>query len=186
MDHFIPRILILSVLSIIAMLHAWKLLSNVPYDIPVQIEKDHIPEDDLIKRVAVIDNVFYDGEPILPLRLSVLYDKVDRFYIVESNYTMDGRRKTSLHKDLNEHLLKPFQDKITWVLVGEEISMDQSARTYEEKRRDLRMASMSNIEDDVDEEIISTPFVIINSEVDEIINPNDIDESQLVENTMIW
>ena len=50
----------------------------------------------------------------------------------------------------------------------------------------LCIASMSNIEDDVDEEMISTPFVIINSEVDEIINPNDIDESQLVENTMIW
>ena len=143
------------------------------------LKKDEIDrQDNEVKRVTVIDNTLYDGEHVLLFRLVTLYDKVDRFYIVESNFTMYGQRKESLHKDRNEHLFEPFKDKIRWVVAGEEARMDED-RSYEDKRRDLRTVISSVVEDDLENGIISDPFVIINSEVDEIINPNDIDEFQL-------
>ena len=41
-------------------------------------------KDEVEERVTVIDNTFYDVEPILLFRFPTLYDKIDRFYIVES------------------------------------------------------------------------------------------------------
>jgi beta-1,4-mannosyl-glycoprotein beta-1,4-N-acetylglucosaminyltransferase len=146
--------------------------------------------DDQVKRVTVIDNTFYDGEPVLLFRLAALYDKVDRFYIVESNFTMDGQRKESLHKDRNEDLFEPFKDKIRWIVAaaggdGDEEQQqagegdkNENHRFYDDKRRDIRTLTGTVVLDDLDKGIISEPFVVINSDVDEIINPNDIDEFQ--------
>ena len=130
------------------------------------------------ERVTVIDNTFYDGEPVLLFRLATLFDKVDRFYIVESNFTMDGRRKTSLYKDLNAELFEPYKDKIQWIVPSEEEDLGNETVALDDRKRALRIAFAPKANADLEEGIISEPFVIINSEVDEIINPNDIVEFQ--------
>jgi len=126
------------------------------------------------KRVTIVDNTFYDGEPVLLFRLATLYEKVDRFYIVESKYTMDGKLKTSLHKDMNAELFEPYKDKIQWI----EHDQDLGTVTLDERKRQLRETYVSKAKADLEEGIISEPFVVINAEVDEIINPNDIDDFQ--------
>ena len=130
------------------------------------------------ERVSVVDNIFYDGEHVLLLRLAALYDKVDRFYIVELNVTMDGEKKDTLHKDNNAHVFEPFMDKIFWIVAGKEQVQTDKDIYYDDKRRDLRMVIKPFLEDDMEVGIISEPFIIINCDVDEIMNPNDIDEFQ--------
>jgi beta-1,4-mannosyl-glycoprotein beta-1,4-N-acetylglucosaminyltransferase len=137
-----------------------------------------VSEKDVEDRVTVIDSTFYDGEPVLLFRLAMLYDKVDRFYIVESNYTMDGRLKTTLHKDDNAELFEPYKDKIQWVVPSEEEDVGTKAVALDDRKRAFRIAFKNKATADLEEGIISEPFVFINSEVDEIINPNDIDEFQ--------
>ena len=126
----------------------------------------------------IIDSTFYDGEPVLLFRLAMLYDKVDRFYIVESNYTMDGRLKTTLHKDDNAELFEPYKDKIHWVVPSEEEDVGTKVVALDDRKRAFRIAFKNQATADLEEGIISEPLVFINSEVDEIINPNDIDEFQ--------
>ena len=127
------------------------------------------------KRVTVIDNTIYDGEPVLLFRLATLYDAVDRFYIVESNYSVDGTFKRTLHKDVNAKLFEPYKDKIQWIIqsvdFGTNIELD-------ERKRKLREEFVPKVQADLEQGVISEPFVVINADVDEIINPNDIHDFQ--------
>jgi len=144
--------------------------------------KDADRDDEMLEpssdspRVTILDITMYNGEPVLFFRLAMLYDKVDHFYIIESNYTFDGKEKDILHKDLNAALFEPYKDKIHWFVPPE--GQDLVKLSQEDRKRNLRDASLKRIEEDLENGIISKPFVSIISDVDEIITPSDLDAFQ--------
>ena len=166
---------LLTFVAILAMVHVSTIIRMQKSSDYVQLTSmETFFMNEVEERVTVIDTTFYDGEPILLFRIAALFDKVDRFYIVESKYTMDGQLKTSLHKDVNGKLFEPYMDKIQWIVQGD----DLGAVPLDDMKRTLRRAFVPKVRADLEEGIIAEPFVFISSEVDEIINPNDIDEFQ--------
>eukprot|EP00578_Thalassiosira_sp_NH16_P001470 CAMPEP_0181139332 /NCGR_PEP_ID=MMETSP1071-20121207/34726_1 /TAXON_ID=35127 /ORGANISM="Thalassiosira sp., Strain NH16" /LENGTH=665 /DNA_ID=CAMNT_0023226233 /DNA_START=100 /DNA_END=2097 /DNA_ORIENTATION=- len=134
--------------------------------------------EESLPRVTVIDSTMYNGEPVIFFRLAMLYDKVDMFYIIESNYTFDGKEKKVLYKDLNRARFRPYEEKIKWYIPPEGEGRGLAKLSQEDKKRELRKASMKYIGEDSGRGGISKPFVSIFSDVDEIITPNDIDDFQ--------
>jgi beta-1,4-mannosyl-glycoprotein beta-1,4-N-acetylglucosaminyltransferase len=60
--------------------------------------------------------IFYNELDLLLYRLTILYDIVDNFILVESNYTYAGNKKI-LYYEQNKHLFAKFQDKIIHIVV---------------------------------------------------------------------
>lgn len=58
--------------------------------------------------------LYYDEDMLLELRLSTLYEHVDRFVIVESLHTFTGKRRDSLNFDIEK--FAAFRDKIIYVV----------------------------------------------------------------------
>lgn len=121
-------------------------------------------------RVMVVDSTMYNNETILPIRLAMLYDAVDRFYIIEGTHSFTGIRKSKLFKDINSHLFEPYQDKISWVI----FNMTDFKGTNWQKEHACREASLQAIRNDYQRGLISHPFVVINADADEIPDPTDI------------
>jgi beta-1,4-mannosyl-glycoprotein beta-1,4-N-acetylglucosaminyltransferase len=67
--------------------------------------------------VKIIDTILYNGEPILELRLKLLYDLVDEFVIVEARTTHSGVRKDELYIDKHAARLLEFDAKLTRVII---------------------------------------------------------------------
>ena len=106
----------------------------------------------------------------------MLYDQVDHFYIVESIYTLDGEKKDSLYKDLNSDSFDSYKDKIQWIVSNDDLS---TIANVEDRKKVLRSASSSFIRKDLEIGPYANPFIVINSDVDEIFTPNDLDEFQV-------
>jgi beta-1,4-mannosyl-glycoprotein beta-1,4-N-acetylglucosaminyltransferase len=62
--------------------------------------------------MLVIDNVLYNGDPIIEFRLKYLNEYGDVFLIVESIYTHSGNRKNDLTYNINKYIFKEYEDKI--------------------------------------------------------------------------
>ena len=59
---------------------------------------------------------FYNELDLLFYKLTLLYDVVDKFIIVEANYTHTGNKKILFYAE-NKHLFKRFTDKIIHIVV---------------------------------------------------------------------
>lgn len=121
-------------------------------------------------RVMVIDSIIYKNDPLLLFRLAVLQHKVDRFYIFKANCTISDQsdwQQNTDHDEINPKHFESFDKKIRW-LYG-----PCDAR----EREKVRATSVHDAaQDDLNNNIISHPFVIVNSDINEIIDPNDLEE----------
>ena len=68
-------------------------------------------------KARVIDTFSFNGDPIIELRLAYLYDVVDEFIIVEARETHSGLPKEKMYLDLFHDILKPFEKKITKLVI---------------------------------------------------------------------
>jgi beta-1,4-mannosyl-glycoprotein beta-1,4-N-acetylglucosaminyltransferase len=109
--------------------------------------------------MRVIDCFLYNGEiEILKLRLTILYEYVDFFHIVESKYSFTGNKKHVLLKDYIDAEFTEFKDKIHYTLI-EDLVSDNPWDNEHFLRRQLVECITLNDDD-----------IIIFSDVDEIIN----------------
>lgn len=114
--------------------------------------------------MKIVDStMFYNEFDILELRLRIMYDQVDRFVIVESDYTHSGKYKGF---KLEEHKERYSQwwDKICYIK-GNMPQRLTNAWDREHWQRDL----MSQGWDDVDGD-----DVILVSDLDEIVRPETL------------
>jgi beta-1,4-mannosyl-glycoprotein beta-1,4-N-acetylglucosaminyltransferase len=117
--------------------------------------------------------IFYNELELLFYRLSILYDKVDYFVLVESTRTYTGVDKP-LYFEQNKALFDNFKDKIIHVIIddlkAEPLSKDEVwLNEYKQRNSiDIGIKRLNLKNDDL----------IIVSDVDEIINPEVIDRLQ--------
>lgn len=122
----------------------------------------------------IIDGfIFYNELELLFYRLSILYNKIDYFVLVESPRTFRGAEKP-LYYNENKELFKNFQDKIIHIITDdlkpEPLSKDEVwLNEYCQRNAiDIGVKSLNLKNEDL----------IIISDVDEIINPEMIESLQ--------
>jgi len=123
--------------------------------------------------LPIVDAIMYHGEPILLVRLELLYDVVDRFYITESTVTHSGNPKPLYSKQQLDDFA-PYQDKITW-LIYEPSKNIRDAWAREKEQRDFALTQMRS---DVEDKRLKTPFVVVNTDGDELVNPKILTDMQ--------
>lgn len=68
------------------------------------------------QNVKIIDTITYNGEPIVELRLSLLYDVVDAFFITEASETFSSKPKPGgLYRNIHTSMFDKYIDKIYFV-----------------------------------------------------------------------
>ena len=74
-----------------------------------------------MSKINVIDIISFNGEPIVELRIKYLYDYVDLFYIIESQYTHSGKKKDFLYckSDNFNIIFEPYLPKIELIIINE-------------------------------------------------------------------
>ena len=130
--------------------------------------------------------IFYNELKMLTYRLSILYDIVDFFILVESNQTFMGHPKPLFYNE-NKHLFKKFEDKIIHIIV--DLPYVYPNINYKNKKPFQILNYHENGEQWTNEafqrESIKKGFeniyledsdYIIVSDVDEILNPNTLNE----------
>lgn len=114
--------------------------------------------------MKIVDSFMFHNEfDILEMRLSILYDHVDRFVIVEGNHTHSGMYKGfQLEEQMDRY--KPWADKITYVKADGGTS--SHAWDNEHWQRDQMSQGWTDLgENDV----------ILVTDCDEIVRPEAID-----------
>lgn len=110
----------------------------------------------------IIDTLmFFNEVDVLKLRLSVLYDKVDKFLIVEANNTHLGENKDYIFEK-NQELFSKYADKIIY----KKISLKEAPGWPRENENRYVIASFLNELD------LSDDDIILCSDCDEIPNLN--------------
>ena len=104
--------------------------------------------------VSLFDCFVYNGEPIVEFRLKSVIPYVTHIYISESRFTDAGARKNVLYTERDAAMFKPYEDKITFLIV-EEFKPKDKQRDY--VRQYLLKNSLSGL------------FMVC--DVDEIVNP---------------
>ncbi len=126
--------------------------------------------------MKIIDTfIFYNELTLLNYRLELLNDYVDYFVIVESTYSFAGKKKELIFEN-NKNLFSKFKDKIIHIIVDDfeyiypNINYDQRDQWKNEiYQRNCIKKGLEKINlDDTD--------VIIISDLDEIPNPNIIND----------
>jgi len=126
---------------------------------------------DKIPEILVFDVFFYNGQPIVELRLRMLSAAVDRFYIVESWETFSGIRKSMLYKDADAEIFAPYNHKITWIILDKEDFRNASGNAW--RREELsRNAPVKHVIDDMAPVKRRSPYVLLVCDVDEIPRPD--------------
>lgn len=123
--------------------------------------------------LPIVDSIMYNGESIILVRLELLYDVVDRFYITESTRTHSGKPKPIFSKQRPEDFA-PYLDKITW-LVYEPSDNVTNPWTLEQEQREFAVTQMRS---DVENKTLSVPFVVVNTDGDELVNPKLLKDMQ--------
>ena len=117
----------------------------------------------------IVDCVtFYNEIDLLFYRLTILYNIVDYFIIVESNHTHTGKHKY-LYYQKNKHLFKRFEDKIIHIIVDlpyiyPNINYDNNQWINENYQR-------NSIDQGIQQIQLNKTDLIVISDLDEIINP---------------
>lgn len=107
--------------------------------------------------------IFYNELDLLHLRLEELYDVVDKFIIVEANYTFAGNPK-QWNYEINKERYEKYNDKIVYIKV-EDMPNDGNAWNNEYHQRNAIQKCFTLFEDD---------DLAIISDVDEIPNSHTI------------
>lgn len=122
--------------------------------------------------------LYFNEKELLDLRINLLKNHVDKFIIVDSNYTLSGLKKEYTCKNTIKELGLP-EDKITVIeidLSPEKIGLPNDYDLYynpdtqTESRERLQRDAICQVIDDYDED---TVFII--SDCDEIIDPQNIE-----------
>lgn len=111
--------------------------------------------------MKLVDNILFNGDLIIKLRLKYLYPFVDKFYICEKRYTHQGEKKEILYFESCAHWFNEYKDKCVF-LVDE--SEPESTSWLTEKTH--RNFSAKYILEDYSNE----KFLCICADVDEIPN----------------
>ncbi len=109
--------------------------------------------------------IFFNELELLEIRLTELYDHVDKFVLVESRETFRGNVK-ALYFEENKHRFEKFLDKIIHVVVEDRLHVP-SAWHREEFQRNQIVRGLVHCEDN---------DVIFISDVDEIIRPSKVQD----------
>jgi beta-1,4-mannosyl-glycoprotein beta-1,4-N-acetylglucosaminyltransferase len=107
---------------------------------------------------------YFNEQELLKLRLETLWDLVDVFVIVESDFTQSGLFKG---KNLNSALLAPYQSKIRYVHVEECPGGTTDLWANENYQRNQIVRGLTDLEDQ--------DWLMV-SDLDEIPNPHAISE----------
>ena len=118
------------------------------------------------KTPKVIDVFCYNGEPIVELRLAMLAEVVDEFYIVESKVTFSGNMKPVLYKDTYADVFAPYLDKIKFMILDETDFRTAHGNAWRREEAQRNAPLQRIVEEHPDEE-----YVLIVSDVDEIPRP---------------
>ena len=135
--------------------------------------------------------MYFDEDLLLDLRLNTLNKSVKKFIITEATYTHNGSKK-NLNFDIDK--FKKFKDKITYIVVdnqpkdimelsdtdskekrGEKLILNGMARDY--FQRESLSRGISEAKDD---------DLILISDLDEIPNLNELDNSKIGNNIIIF
>jgi hypothetical protein len=118
---------------------------------------------------------FFNELDLLEIRLNTLKDEVDRFVLVESTRTHQGKSKP-LYFSENRSRFKDFENRITVIVVDDfPENPDNSAWVFEHHQRNCILRGLRNCQPD---------DLILISDVDEIPNPATI-SSLLGDSTMM-
>lgn len=118
---------------------------------------------------------FYNELDLLYYRLSILYNIVDYFVLVESTVTHSGKEKP-LYYQLNQMRYKKFADKIIYILdtdlkLAENMTITDFKRTNEIwKNENHQRNSIQKGIELIETQLSPTDYIII-SDLDEIPNP---------------
>jgi beta-1,4-mannosyl-glycoprotein beta-1,4-N-acetylglucosaminyltransferase len=115
---------------------------------------------------------FYNELELLFFKLSLLYDYVDYFILIESNVTFSGKDKPLYYKE-NMHLYEKFNDKIIHIVIDlpfkyPNINYEKNEQWENEKNQ---RNGVSQCLQKYNIELESNDLLII-ADVDEIINPS--------------
>jgi hypothetical protein len=123
----------------------------------------------------------YNGEAaVAALRLETMYPHVDRIYITEAHQTFAGTPKPDLYFNVNAAVFAPYMDKIRFLKIDAFPPMDaawaaETATTAPWKKNQeawWREAYQRNYAAGaIAREYHSRPYVVIVSDVDEIVRP---------------
>lgn len=118
--------------------------------------------------IKIIDTfIFYNELNLLEYRLSILYDIVDYFIIVESKYTFAGNSK-KLYFDENKNKFTKFMDKIIHIII-EDIKYPRPDITKNEQWLN-EIYQRNYIKNGLDKIKLEDTDIIILSDIDEIPN----------------
>lgn len=138
-------------------------------------------ENERKKERKIIDCFsFYNELELLYYRLSLLYEIVDKFVIVESNYTHAGRKKDLFYKN-NFELFKKFSDKIIHIVV--DLPFIYPNIDYNKNEQWVNENFQRNcINDGITQLYLNDNDLIIISDLDEICCPNKLTEIKNMDN----
>jgi len=139
-------------------------------------QKEYIKEEInklIIKEKKIIDCfVFYNELDLLLYRLTILYDIVDKFVLVEANQTYAGNEK-ELYYQKNKHLFKRFENKIIHIVVN--LPHIKPNINYNNNEQWLNEYYQRNsINEGIKKLTLNNNDLIIISDLDEIIDPKTL------------
>ena len=129
----------------------------------------------MINTKKIIDCfIFYNELDLLYYRMNLLYEYIEYFVLVESNYTFAGNKKELFYKN-NKYLFKKFENKIIHIII--DIPYKYPNINYKLKQQWLNEKFQRNSINDginiinTDKFKLSNNDLIIISDLDEIISP---------------
>ena len=123
---------------------------------------------------------FYNELDLLYYRLSLLYEIVDNFVIVESNYTHAGRKKELFYQN-NYELFKKFSDKIIHIVV--DLPFVYPNIDYNKNEQWINENFQRNsINNGINQLHLNDNDLIIISDLDEICSPSKLVEIKNMDN----
>jgi beta-1,4-mannosyl-glycoprotein beta-1,4-N-acetylglucosaminyltransferase len=142
------------------------------------------------KDVKVIDTFPYNGEPILELRLQLLYDVVDEFVLVEARETHSGIRKEELYVDKHAAVIAPYKHKVTMIIID---SFAQAPAAWKMQHAQVEYITAGGLENWYREQTqrdASTAYIreqckhqkciVLACDVDELVRPETVASLKLV------
>ena len=138
----------------------------------------YIPPLFLVSQMKIIDAfIFYNELELLEYRLSVLYDVVDHFVLVESTRTHAGKEKTLFYAE-NEARFAKYADKIIHVVDRD--LLENPKHDYTRGRKDEVWYNENHQRKSIDTGLkqldLDDRDLIIVSDVDEIPDPRMLTE----------
>jgi beta-1,4-mannosyl-glycoprotein beta-1,4-N-acetylglucosaminyltransferase len=133
--------------------------------------------------MKIIDSfIFYNELDLLFYRLSILYEHVDYFILVESRYTFAGHPK-SLYYDLNKNgMFSKFQNKMIHIIIDEFPYILPNINYQMFQQWENEYYQRNYIKEGINQimtiDKLNDDDIFLTSDVDEIPNPNILIEAK--------